>query len=340
MLLSHFPRTSLVHGPTPLEPLPRLSRLLGGADILIKRDDCTGLAGGGNKARKLEFLLGDALKKGATHILTQGATQSNHVRQTAAASAKLGLPCTALLEERISDGSPDYYQNGNVLLDQLFDCALVPLAGGTDMAQALEDKAAEIRATGGTPYVIPGGGSNPVGALGYVTCAHELVWQANQQGVVIDHIVHATGSTGTQAGLLAGLTEQNAAIPLLGISVRAPRDRQEENVAILAQKTLDLLGVKQALPREQVVANSDYVGDGYGRPTDGMIEAIHLLARHEGILLDPVYSGKAFAGLVDLIRKGTFKKGQTVVFVHTGGFPGLFGYQDIFDEKSVPHVEA
>jgi L-cysteate sulfo-lyase len=330
MHLSRFPRVSLCHAPTPLEHLPRLSRHLGGPEIFIKRDDCTGLASGGNKTRKLEFLLGDAIEQGATHLVTQGATQSNHVRQTAAAAAKFGLRCTALLETRVADAAPEYYANGNVLLDRIFDCALETRPAGLDMNQELVAVGARLQAAGDKPYLIPGGGSNAIGALGYVACAQELLMQANERRLRIDHVVHATGSCGTQAGLLAGLLGMQTGIPVLGIGVRAPRDKQEANVHALLKQTWQHLGLPGEPARDAVRANCDYVGAGYGIPTPGMIEAVEMLARLEGILLDPVYSGKGMAGLIDLIRRGEFKQGQNLVFLHTGGSAGLFGYRGTF----------
>jgi L-cysteate sulfo-lyase len=332
MYLARFPRLSLGHFPTPLEPLDNLSKLLGGPKIWIKRDDATGLATGGNKTRKLEFLLADALQKKADIIITQGATQSNHVRQTIAGAAKLGLKAKVLLEKRVTDFGEDYQRSGNVQLDLLLGGDIVAhLPGGTDMQQAMEDYAAELREQGLNPYVIPGGGSNAIGALGYAACAEELLYQSSQLRLRIDHVVHATGSTGTQAGLVAGFTATNSHIPVLGISVRAPKAKQEENVWNLASRTRELLGVPGDLSRETVVANSDYVGDGYGLPTESMLEALRLLAQHEGILLDPVYSGKGMAGLIDLIRKGHFRKDDNVVFIHTGGSAGLFGYRQVFE---------
>lgn len=330
MNLTRFPRVRLTQAPTPLEFLPRLSRLLGGPNLYIKRDDNTGLALGGNKTRKLEFLIGDALAQGASHIVTQGATQSNHVRQTIAAANRHGLKTTVLLEERVSGAHADYYSNGNVLLDQILGAAAIETRpAGTDMNAELGLVGDRLRAAGETPYLIPGGGSNPVGALGYVVAAQEIVAQANELGLRIDRVVHATGSTGTQAGLVTGFEGSNSHIPVLGISVRAPRDKQEENVRRLARQTWELLGIAGDFPDAAVEANSDYVGAGYGIPTDGMIEAVQLLARHEGILLDPVYSGKGFAGLIDLIRRGHFKPGENIVFVHTGGAAGLFGYRSV-----------
>jgi L-cysteate sulfo-lyase len=303
-----------------------LTRLLGGPNLWIKRDDCTGLATGGNKTRKLEYLIGEALAKKADIIITQGATQSNHARQTAAAAARFGMACEILLEDRTGYTHEDYRMSGNVILDRLLGANIRHVPAGTDMDAAMAKLAAELSAEGRQPYVIPGGGSNPVGALGYVTCALELAEQANSVGLDIDLLVHATGSTGTQAGLLAGLEGSRAGIPVLGIGVRAPRPVQEEKVFALAARTAELLGVPGAVTRERVVANCDYVGAGYGLPTPGMMEALELVARTEGILLDPVYSGKAMAGLLDLIRKGQFAKGQNIVFLHTGGAVGLFGY--------------
>ncbi len=331
MHLARFPRVRLGHLPTPLEAMPNLSKLLGGPNLYIKRDDCTGLSSGGNKTRKLEFLMADALQKGAVTVITQGAVQSNHARQTAAATAKLGLKCQILLENRTGSNAVDYCGSGNVLLDHLHGAPTRMFPGGTDMNAAMEKVADEVRAKGGKPYVIVGGGSNAIGALGYVNCAIELVAQANDMNLRIDHLVHATGSAGTQAGLVAGLEGLRSHIPVLGIGVRAPRPQQEENVYKLACLTADHMDMSGCVARERVVANCDYVGAGYGIPTDGMIEAINILARTEAILLDPVYSGKGMAGLIDLCRKGHFKKTDNVVFLHTGGSVALFGYNGIFE---------
>lgn len=325
MHLARFARIRLAHLPTPLEPLPRLSEELG-LDLWIKRDDCTGLAGGGNKTRKLEFLLGAAFEADADTLVTQGAVQSNHVRQTAAAAAAHGLACEIILEERTGSKATDYVGNGNVLLDRLFGATLRTVPGGTDMVAELEKTAAEVRARGGKPYVIPGGGSNPVGALGYVDCAREIVVQADEMDLEVHRIVTATGSAGTHAGLVAGLAVMGADIPVLGIGVRAPKDRQEANVFKLAEETAALLGQPGRVKREQVVADCDYVGEGYGLMDQGVIDALTLAARLDGIVLDPVYSGKAMKGLIALARAGQFK-GETVVFLHTGGAQGLFGYQ-------------
>lgn len=325
MHLARFPRARFAHLPTPLEAAPRLGEALGGLDLWIKRDDCTGLAGGGNKTRKLEFLLGEALAQGADTLITQGAVQSNHVRQTAAAAARFGLACEIILEERTGSKAADYMGSGNVLLDRLLGGKIRFTPGGSDMAAALEAVAEEVRARGGKPYVIPGGGSNPVGALGYVDCAFELVAQANARDLKIDRIVTATGSAGTHAGLVAVLAVMGADIPVLGVGVRAPKAQQEANVFKLARETAALLGHEDRVTREMVVADCDYVGAGYGLFEAKVAEALKLAARTEALLLDPVYTGKGMLGLISLARQGAFE-GQTVVFLHTGGAQGLFGY--------------
>ncbi len=330
MHLARFPRVHLAHLPTPLEKMDRLSKELGGPEIWIKRDDCTGLSTGGNKTRKLEFLMAEALAMGADTVMTQGATQSNHARQTAAFAAKLGMACHILLEDRTGSNNHNYNDNGNVLLDHLHGATTSKRSGGLDMQAEMELVAEKLKAEGRKVYLIPGGGSNATGALGYVNCAFELVGQANDRSLKIDHIVTATGSAGTQAGLITGLKAMNANIPLLGIGVRAPKEKQEENVFALAQKTAAKLGCPDVVKREDVVADSNYVGEGYGIPREDTLEAIRMFAQLEGILLDPVYSGKGAAGFIDHCRKGTFKKGERVVFLHTGGSAALFGYDAVF----------
>jgi L-cysteate sulfo-lyase len=336
----HFARYNPIrfaHLPTPLEPLPGLTEALvtprgGGPTLWIKRDDCTGLAGGGNKTRKLEFLIGDALANEADTIVTQGAVQSNHVRQTAAAAARFGLRCEVILEHRTGSQAHDYNRSGNVLLDELLGANIRHVPAGTDMNKAMAELAQELADGGGRPYVIPGGGSNCVGALGYAECALELVAQANELGLEIDRIVTATGSAGTHAGLVAGLAVMGADIPVLGIGVRAPKDVQETNVFKLAKETAALLGFEERVTRDMVVADCDYVGEGYGLIDEDVIEALKLAARADGILLDPVYTGKAMKGLIALSRAGEFD-GETVAFLHTGGAQGLFGYQTELDGR-------
>ena len=333
MHLARFPRISLGHFPTPLEKLDNLSKALGGPNIYIKRDDCTGLATGGNKTRKLEFLVADAIAQGADTLVTQGATQSNHVRQTAAAARKVGMTCHALLERRVGNMGDQYESTGNVLFDDMLKCEYDFRPDGADMNAEGEALAEELRGKGKKAYFIPGGGSNPIGALGYANAAAELINQADTSGLKIDKIVHATGSAGTQAGLLAGLFAMNAPIDVIGISVRAKRDAQIANVHRLAQATAEKIGVKEPLPVEMVEAFDEYVGAGYGQPTDKMVDAVALLAAEEGIFLDPVYSGKGMAGMIGLIEQGILKKGENVVFIHTGGASSLFAYKHLFSKQ-------
>jgi len=333
MHLARFSKIRLGHFPTPLEEMPNLTKALGGPNLYIKRDDCTGLATGGNKTRKLEFLVADAIKQGADTLVTQGATQSNHVRQTAAAARRVGMDCHALLERRVTNMGDGYETAGNVLLDDMLRCEYHFRPEGLDMNAEAAALGEELQAKGRKPYVIPGGGSNPIGALGYAGCAAELVQQADDRGLRIDKILHATGSAGTQAGLVAGLYALNAPIETIGISVRANRQKQVANVLKLARATYELIGGRGDLPDQSVVAHDDYVGPGYGQPTDEMVDAISILAAEEGIFLDPVYSGKGMAGLIGLIRNGTLKAGENVVFIHTGGSAALFAYQHLFSKQ-------
>jgi len=333
MTLAAFPRVSLAQLPTALEAMSRLSAHLGGPEIYIKRDDCTGLATGGNKTRKLEFLMADAVQKGADTILTIGAVQSNHVRQTAAAAARMGLQCHALLETEVPCTQAAYEGSGNVLLDKLFNTQLTFHERGSDMpgaTRALSDSLAEA---GRKPYIIPVGGSNAIGALGYIDCAAELVEQLLQQGIRATHIVHATGSAGTQAGLLAGLQAQGSGITVTGISVSVDEATQIEKVAKLCGEVAELTGNSETVPNASIHVRDQYVGPGYGMPTKGMLEAVELCARLEGVLLDPVYSGKAMAGLIDMVRHGELTDDDTVIFLHTGGSAGLFAYDWFFNKK-------
>ena len=327
-MLETFPRVPLAHLPTPLERLPRLTDYLGGPEIWVKRDDCTGLATGGNKTRKLEFAMADAIEQGADTVITIGAVQSNHVRQTAAAACKLGLACEVLLESHAGKSSDVYSTSGNILLDRVLGARLHEYPAGTDFDTAADELAAGIRARGGRPYLIPVGASYPAGALGYVNAVAELLEQADDRDLQIDHIVTATGSGGTQAGLLVGLRALRPDIKLLGIGVSAPRQEQEQKVYKVAAETADLIGRPGLVAPKDVVANCDYVGSGYGVPTEAMNEAVLLLARLEGLLLDPVYSGKAMAGMIDLIKKGAFADAASIVFLHTGGSAALFAYAD------------
>ena len=329
MHLARFPRRRYTQGWTPLESLDRLTALLGGPDLYIKRDDLLGLAGGGNKTRKLEFLVADALAKGADTLITCGAVQSNHCRLTLAAAVKEGLKCRLVLEERVAHSyNPD--ASGNNFLFRLLGVeAVTVVPTGVDLAAEMQKVADQVAALGRKAYIVPGGGSNPLGALGYVSCAEEILSQTHELDIRIDHIVCASGSTGTHAGLICGLVGNNSHIPLTGINVRRTREEQEPNVHKLAQETAALLGIPGGIPREAITALGDWVGPGYSLPSPEMVEAVQMLARVEGILLDPVYTGKTMAGLIGLVRRGAFKKGEHVLFVHTGGAPALYAYQSV-----------
>lgn len=284
--------------------------------------------------------MAEAQVLGADMVMTQGATQSSHARQTAAFASKLGLRCHLLLEDRTGSKDHNYNHDGNVLLDHLHGATTETRGPDLDMHAEMEQVAERFRKDGVKVYTIPGGGSNATGALGYVNCAFELLGQANDRRLVIDHIVTATGSAGTQAGLVTGLDAINARIPLLGIGVRASREKQEENVYKLACLTAEKLGCPDVVAREDVVANCDYVGEGYGIPRADTIKAIRMFAQLEGILLDPLYSGKGAAGLIDQIRKGRFKKSERVVFLHTGGAAALFGCDAVLDRTPGNQVAA
>ncbi|WP_310498000.1 D-cysteine desulfhydrase [Sandarakinorhabdus sp.] len=325
MNLAHFPRRRYTHGFTPIEPLPRLSAALGGAEFWIKRDDLLGLAGGGNKTRKLEFLVADALAQGADTLVTVGAPQSNHCRLTLAAAAREGLKCRLVIEERVA-GSFDTAALGNNLLFDLMGAHSVRMVpAGTDLAAEMTVDAAAVTAAGGVPYIIPGGGSNPLGALGYAACAQEIMAQSFDMGLAFDRIVVASGSAGTHSGLLAGLVALGAGNPVTGINVRRPRAEQEANVLKLAQQTATFMGAASPVA-DDVVALDDWVGPGYSLPSREMVAAVRMLARLEGVLLDPVYSGKAMAGLIGLAQRGEFAKGERVLFLHTGGSPSLSAF--------------
>jgi len=325
--LNH-PRLRIAHLPTPLEPLDNLSRQLGGPRIWVKRDDCTGLATGGNKTRKLEFLIADALRRKAETLVTVGATQSNHVRQTAAA-ARFGLGCEVLLEREVVRDD-DYANNGNILLDRLFGAKIHQRPPSDDLNRAGEDLAAEIAANGDATYFIPTGGSSPVGALGYVVCALELAERFRETGIEPAAVIVATGSQGTQAGLLTGFSLAGVDVPVIGITVSRDGEEQADLVWDLTRKTAELAEAELWIGRGQVLCDGAYFAPGYGQPNDGMVEALSLTARTEGLILDPVYSGKAMAGLIAMIRSGRFGSQDPVVFLHTGGATGLFGYRSLF----------
>lgn len=327
MDLARFPRRRYTPHHTPLEPMPHLSRAHG-RDLWIKRDDLLGLAGGGNKTRKLEFLVADALAKGADTLITVGAPQSNHCRLTLAAAVREGLRCRFVIEERVAGSYADDAIGNNLLFDLMGLESRTVVPAGTDLAAAMAAEADIVRARGGTPYLIAGGGSTPLGALGYVSCAQEILAQAFDQGVAFDRIVVASGSAGTHAGLAVGLHAASWDGRLTGINVRRPREEQEGNVFALAVTTAALLGIAPP-PRKAIECLDDWVGPGYSLPSPEMVAAVRTAARTEGVLLDPVYTGKAFAGLLGLIERGEIGAGERVLFVHTGGAPVLHAYAGV-----------
>jgi D-cysteine desulfhydrase family pyridoxal phosphate-dependent enzyme len=309
-----IPRIRFAHLPTPIETLPRLSKVLGGPHLLVKRDDQTGLAFGGNKTRKLEFLVAEAQATGADTLISAGALQSNHCRQTAAAAAKFGFECFLVLV-----GKPPDRVSANLLLDQLFGAKII-WAEKNFRDAILTDTFEKVLAHGHKPYLVPYGGSNSTGAFGYVFAMEEFVGQA----VKSDWVIFASSSGGTQAGLVLGAHLFNYPGRLLGISVDEPQEVLQEHVATLASDTSERLGPRIEFAPNQVLVNADYAAPGYGTLTKAERESIQLFARYEGLLLDPVYTGRAAAGLIDLIRKGFFKREETVLFWHTGGQPALF----------------
>ncbi|HDL17783.1 MAG TPA: D-cysteine desulfhydrase [Bacteroidetes bacterium] len=338
MDLNRFPRRRYTAGKTPIEKLTRLSQFLGGPEIYIKRDDLLGLTGGGNKTRKLEFVVADALAQKADTLITCGAVQSNHCRLTLAAAVKEGLKCRLVLEERVPDSYNPEASGNNFLYRLLGVESIKVVPGGSDMTAEMEAVAAELAAKGRKGYVIPGGASNAIGAMGYVSCAQEITEQLFNLGLCIDQVVTASGSGGTHSGLIAGFIGTNTHIPVTGIDVSRKKDVQEELIYQLANETTARIGLDQPVPREKITCFDDYAGAGYSLPTDGMIEAVKLLARLESILLDPVYTGKTMAGLIDLVRKGYFKRGENVLFLHTGGSPALYAYESVLlaGEKVFP----
>lgn len=314
-------RVTLAHLPTPVEKLERLSKHLGGPELLIKRDDQTGLALGGNKTRKLEFLAADALAQGCDHLVTTGGPQSNHCRQTAAAAARLGLGCSLVLR-----GNPPTRITGNLLLNQLVGAHLY-WTGERPTSEVMTEVAAEVRSMGRTPYVIPLGGSNVMGATGYVLAMEELTRQLAEQHLNVDFIVVGSSSGGTQAGMVLGAEASAYRGRVLGISIDRPADDLKVQISALATATATHLDLKTFAVHDAVEVNDDYIGDGYGILNDMDREAIRLTAQMEGILLDPVYTGRAMGGLIDLIRWGAFTRSHTVLFWHTGGTPALFAYE-------------
>ncbi|MFU8816099.1 MAG: D-cysteine desulfhydrase family protein [Pseudomonadales bacterium] len=334
--ISDAPRVPLGFLPTPLTPLDRLSEALGGPRIWLKRDDCTGLATGGNKTRKLEYLLADAQVQQADVVVTFGAVQSNHARQTAAACAALGLPCHLLLARKVRWEHPGYETGGNVLLDRLLG-ANVHLIRASEIATRRASLLQHLESAGRVPYVIPVGGSNAVGAMGYARCAMELLEQSQACGFRLTDVMHASSSAGTQAGLLAGfaglLADDDAQLKprVHGINVSEPNaDSLAQEVLRIATEVVENRGLDTTVTSAEVLVQHGYLGEGYGLPTAATVEAIRLLGRTEGVIMDPVYSGKGLSALVDRVRRGEFAGIDDLVFIHTGGAAALAVYDSAF----------
>ena len=326
MDLRLFPRIRLARLPTPLEEMNGLRSALGcSSRLMIKRDDCTGLAFGGNKVRKLEYIMAEAVERRADTVITTGAPQSNHARLTAAFARKLGM--TPVL---VFDAHDPGQREGNLLLDVILGAELVFAGPDADIPKEMDYVAEMKRGQGHRPYVIPSGGSTPLGALGYANAMLELLDQSRQQGISVDHVFLAAGLAGTQAGLLLGAKIAGSSIAVHGISVKHSVSFLAGFASDVASGASDLLGLPYRVQPGEVRISDEYIGKGYGIPTEQCLEAITLTAQTEGIVLDPVYTGKAMAGLIDWIRAGRVHDGQTVVFWHTGGGPGLFVHGESF----------
>lgn len=335
-LTKKFPKVDLAHLPTPLEFLPNLTRHLNGPKLWMKRDDATGLAMGGNKARQLEYYVGRAKADGCDALLTTGATQSNHVRQTVAAARKVGMYIEVQLEHRVAGRPSEYDNSGNPFLNKLMGAKVNHYhADGDDedgADQAIYDRAEELKAEGYNPCVIPLGSMDnaPWGALGYVEGMEEILLQTTATGLNIDAIIIPSGSANTQSGILAGIIALGLDIPVYGFCVRRDTITQHERVLVKTRQVLKLLDLDENAVTSEMVKCEDWVlSPGYGQLNESVEEAIAMTAREEGILLDPAYTGKSMAGLIEMIRKGVFTKDQNVLYIHTGGTPALFGYPEL-----------
>lgn len=334
--LERFGRIPLTDGPTPIQRLHRLEQALGcedaGIRLFVKRDDFTSIGGGGNKLRKLEFLIGDALSQECDTFITTGGIQSNHARLSAAAASRAGLACELVLTHIVPRDDEDYRRNGNVLLDGLFGATIHELSGDEDALAFAGIRAGELRMQGRRPYVVGGGGSSPIGCLGYAHCAQEILAQEHEMSVRFNRVIVPNGSCGTHAGLAAGMTALRMdPARVQSFAVFAPADIARPKTHDLALATLTLISEGASIDIESIEVAGDQLGAGYGIPTGAMIEAVRLMARTEGLLLDPVYSGKAFAGVVSAVRSGVYRSGEAVLFIMTGGTPGLFAYRQIFE---------
>ena len=331
-LTSDFPRADLTHRPTPLELMKNTSAEFG-TNVWIKRDDCTGLAFGGNKTRQLEYYVGQALAQGADTLLTTGAVQSNHVRMTVAAARKTGLEVEVQLEHRVDRDQPEYHNSGNPYLVKLMGAKIRHYPVGEDEAgadRALEERAAELTALGRKAFVIPlSNAHTPYGALGYVDAAEELWRQLDALGVEPARYIVPSGSASTHSGFLIGMRASGSTAPVQGVCVRRDAASQKQRVTTKVRAVVETLGIDLAIADDEILCDDSMLAPGYGQPGAATVEAIKYLARREGILLDPTYSGKCFAYLLASLRNGDYGPGDHVVFLHTGGAPSLFGYPEL-----------
>ena len=335
-LFEQFSRKKLFDSPTPIQRLNRLERELETkVRLYVKRDDLTGLGGGGNKLRKLEFLLGDAIAQGSDTFITVGGLQSNHARLSAAAAAHIGMKCELVLTQVVPRSDEAYRRNGNVLLDEIFGAKIHLLSGTQNALDFATDRARILKTEGRRPYLVGTGGSSPVGCLGYALCAAEIAEQEQEIEGGFTQIVVPNGSSGTQAGLSAGFAAMGMS-PARVSSYAVLNSTEETQVTThnLANATLALLDRTKLIEADSIDVRGDQLGDGYGIPTSTMLDAVRMMARTEGLLLDPVYSGKAFAGVLAAVRCGAYKSGNAVLFLMTGGLPGLFAYQPAFEDAS------
>ncbi len=340
--LDDLPRAILSHTPTPIDEMPNLSKGMGTANLYVKRDDCTGLGMGGNKARQLEFYVGEAVARESDSILITGAVQSNFVRMAAAAARKVGMECHIQLEERVPNPSTIYRHSGNVLLSKILGATLHTFPRGEDEEGAdrqLEEIAETLRSSDRKPYVIHlGPGNPPLGALGYVVAAREIIEQINENGPEFDEITVASGSGATHAGLLFGLRALGSSVPVRGICVRRAKDLQHPRIVSRCQEIADLLGIENPVSERDIDISDDVLAPGYGKMNDAVLEAIRLTAHTEGIILDPVYTGRAMAGFLNRVRQA--KDGQNLLFIHTGGQPAVFGYETDLEPLFSDHAKV
>ena len=339
MLTAKFTKAKLAHLPTPLELMPNMTKKFKGPNLYIKRDDATGLAFGGNKVRQLEYYVGRAMDLNADALLTTGAVQSNHVRQTVAAARKMGWHVEVQLEHRVNTHAKEYQESGNPYLNRLMGAKIHTYDVGEDESgadNAMYKRAEELKAEGYNPFVIPLGATDktPWGSLGYVECVEEMYLQSKATDTPIDAIILGSGSANTHAGVMAGLIALDLDIPVYGFCVRRDQEAQTERVEVKTRKVLKMLDIDENKLKPGMVKCSDWVlAPGYGIPSPKVAEAIYTTAFEEGILLDPTYTGKAMCGLIGMLESGHFKETDNVVFIHTGGAPSLFGYPELVEGK-------